>query len=243
MEFEVTRVSSKENRIQLSSPLIVALDVDSEAEVDRLVAELADVAGCFKLGPRLIHRYGENLIKKIARQAPVFVDCKFFDIPSTMEAAVRASFEAGVSFVTVHAMAGPTALKKLAALETELNSQRPFLTLAVTVLTSWDANEFSGNFAKLPVLDHVQALAAQARAAGLRGLVCSTHELASLQGQGHYIVTPGVRLESDSSDDQSRVMSPEQAVALGADAFVVGRPIIRAAKPREAALDYAVKAL
>lgn len=227
-------------KVSLATPLIVALDVDSEAEADKLVSELAEVTGCFKLGPRLIHRYGERIIQKYSKQAPVFVDCKFFDIPSTMEASVRASFEAGATFVTVHAMAGPTALKRLAEMEEMLNHQRPFMILAVTILTSWDENEFAPNFHSRPISQHVVDLAAQVRAAGLTGLVCSPLELELLKGLGHYLVTPGVRLEAESADDQTRVMTPTEAVQHGANAFVVGRPIIRAADPRISALDYIV---
>jgi orotidine-5'-phosphate decarboxylase len=229
--------------ISLQSPLMVALDVDSEAEVERLVAELADVAGCFKLGPRLIHRYGENLVRRISQNTPVFVDCKFFDIPSTMEAAIRATFQAGATFATIHAMAGPTALKHLAHVEAELNQQRPFKILAVTILTSWGDHDFSGIYQSRPVLAHVRTLAEEVKAAGLTGLVCSPHELESLQDLGLYLVTPGVRLDSDSSDDQNRIMTPTAAIRKGASAFVVGRPIVKAASPREAALGYAVEAL
>lgn len=222
----------------LRNPLMVALDVDADAEAERLVDALADVAGCFKLGPRLIHRYGEGFVRRIAARGPVFVDCKFFDIPSTMEAAVRASFDAGASFATVHAMAGPTALARLAAVEAELARQRPFKILAVTILTSWGENDFSRIYRKAPILEQVTALAEEARAAGLTGLVCSPHELDALKGRGHYLVTPGVRLPEEAADDQTRIMSPGDALARGASAYVVGRPIVKAADPRAAALRY-----
>lgn len=227
----------------LKSPLMVALDVDRDTEAEKLADALGDVAGCLKLGPRLIHRYGESLVRKLAAQAPVFVDCKFFDIPSTMEAAVRATFEAGATFTTVHAMAGPTALRRLAAVEAELNRERPFKILAVTILTSWGDQDFSAIFRSAPVVDQVRTLASEVRAAGLTGLVCSPHELDVLQGEGHYLVTPGVRLPDAAADDQTRIMTPAEAVRRGASAFVVGRPIIQAANPREAALNYAVEAL
>lgn len=229
--------------VKLSSPLMVALDVDRLEQAEALIEELSDVVGCFKLGPRLIHRYGEAFVRKVAKSAPVFVDCKFFDIPSTMEAAVRTAFDAGASFATIHAMAGPTALRRLAELEGRLNEERPFQILCVSILTSWDEKEFSANFIQKPVLEHVQILAAQARDAGLKGLVCSPLELDVLKGQGHFLVTPGVRLSGDSTDDQTRILAPQDALAAGASAFVVGRPIVQAANPREMALEYAVQAL
>lgn len=225
---------------KLQSPLMVALDVDSDVEAERLADTLQGVAGCLKLGPRLIHRYGEAFVKKMAARAPVFVDCKFFDIPSTMEAAIRASFDAGASFATIHAMAGATALQRLAAVEAELNQQRPFKILAVTILTSWSDKDFSEIYRKAPILDQVTQLAKEVKQAGLSGLVCSPLELEVLKGQGLYLVTPGVRLPDEAADDQTRIMAPSDALKFGASAFVVGRPIVKAADPRAAALKYAV---
>lgn len=225
---------------KLTSPLMVALDVDSDTEAERLADALEGVAGCLKLGPRLIHRYGEGFVKKMAAKAPVFVDCKFFDIPSTMEAAIRASFEAGATFATIHAMAGSTALKRLAEVEAELNRQRPFKILAVTILTSWSDQDFSEIYRKAPILDQVTQLAKEVKQAGLSGLVCSPLELEALRGQGLYLVTPGVRLPEEAADDQTRIMSPQDALKAGASAFVVGRPIVKAQDARAAGLKYAV---
>lgn len=227
--------------MQLKNPLMIALDVDTDTEAERLVGELAGVAGCFKLGPRLIHRYGQSFVQKIAKQGPVFVDCKFFDIPSTMEAAIRATFDSGATFATIHAMAGPTALARLAQVESELNKIRPFMILCVSILTSWSEKDFSENFQKKSIQEHVQILAAQAKAAGLKGLVCSPHELAILQGKGHYLVTPGVRLSTEPADDQTRIMSPTDALAGGASAYVVGRPIIQSKSPKNSARTYLPK--
>ncbi|HPI41296.1 MAG TPA: orotidine 5'-phosphate decarboxylase, partial [Pseudobdellovibrionaceae bacterium] len=116
------------------NPLIVALDVDTDQEALGLVEELYDLVGGFKVGPRLNLRYGSELIQKISKRAPVFVDNKHFDIPTTMEAAVRASFESGASLVTIHALSGLESLKKMADLEIELSQIRPFRILGVTTL-------------------------------------------------------------------------------------------------------------
>lgn len=226
---------------QLRSPLILALDVDERDHALRLVDELGEMVGCFKLGPRLVSRYGEDLIREIASRAPVFVDCKLFDIPSTMEAAVRASFAAGATFVTVHALSGREALLRMASLERELAVQRPFKILCVTVLTSWSEDSMPKNFSKHSLQEHVELLAEQVGEAGMTGLVCSPHELESLVEKGFYCVTPGVRIGTTVlGDDQARVMTPDQAIELGAKAFVVGRPIIEAKNPREAAVEYAI---
>lgn len=236
---KVTNVNSKAPS-PLKNPLILALDVDDLQSVHRLVGELEDVVGCIKLGPRLIHRFGEKLVQQIAAKVPVFVDCKFFDIPSTMEAAVRASFEAGATFVTIHALAGREALERLAEVETELNQHRPFKILNVTILTSWNEDSYPKSLVKQPVLDHVKSLAAEVEASGMKGIVCSPHELEALTGRGLFLVTPGVRFSLEENSDQKRVMTPQDALKKGASAFVVGRPIVGAKNPREAALDYAV---
>jgi orotidine-5'-phosphate decarboxylase len=228
--------------MKLKTPLMVALDVDDEARCLALADQLSDVAGAFKIGPRLLLRYGSSLISKLATRAPVFVDCKFFDIPSTMEASVRACFDSGASFATVHALAGPTALARLAGLEAELNRTRSFKILCVSILTSWDENEFSNNFKTQDVNTHVQDLASQVKASGLTGLVCSPHEIELLKTKNLFLVTPGIRLESVPNDDQKRVMTPELALKAGASAFVVGRPILEAEDPLQTAMDFVVPA-
>jgi orotidine-5'-phosphate decarboxylase len=222
----------------MRNPIIAALDVDTRERALKLADELADVVGGFKLGPRLCLRYGQELIQEIAARGPVFVDNKHFDIPSTMEAAVRASFEAGASLVTVHALAGREALQTMATLEKELSQMRPFKILAVTILTSWDQNSLPSNLKPQPIAQHVTDLAELVHSTGMSGIVCSPHELDLLQNKGLYLVTPGIRFSMDSLGDQKRVMGPGEAVAAGASALVVGRPIIDAGNPRETATEY-----
>lgn len=227
--------------IQLKTPLVVALDVDDLYSVRTLVDQLQEVAGCFKVGPRLVYRFGEKMIQDLASRAPVFIDCKFFDIQSTMEASVRAAFEAGATFVTIHAMCGREALARMGEVEAELNQQRPFKILNVTILTSWEEKSFPKNFIQQPVKDHVSQLVDHVIEAGMNGIVCSPMELDVLRDKGLYLVTPGVRLKADEKGDQKRVLLPEDAINKGAKAFVVGRPIIGAKDPKEAALAYVIK--
>jgi orotidine-5'-phosphate decarboxylase len=222
----------------MKNPIIAALDVDDLGQALRLADELADVVGGFKVGPRLCLRYGQDLIKEVAARGPVFVDNKHFDIPSTMEAAVRASFEAGASLVTVHALSGREALSKMAVLEKELSQIRAFKILAVTILTSWDENSIPGNFKQQSISQHVTELADLVLFSGMTGLVCSPQELELLQNKGLYLVTPGIRFNMDKLGDQKRVMGPYEAIKAGASALVVGRPIIESKKPRETATDY-----
>lgn len=220
------------------NPLCIALDVDTKEEVVALVDELSSVAGGFKLGPRLIHRYGRDIVDVVAKSAPVFVDCKFFDIPSTMISAVRATFDAGASVCTVHAMSGPQALKELAQLEAELSEIRPFRIIAVTILTSWDELSFSSVYKPQPIADHVLQLAKVVKASGLRSVVCSPQEIALLAPENLFLLTPGIRQPSDERGDQKRVMSPREALMAGSSCLVVGRPIIGAKSPLSAAQSF-----
>ena len=222
----------------LKNPLIFALDVDSEEEAFKKLNPIIDLVGGVKIGPRLACRYGAPLIQKISEQTSVFVDNKYFDIPSTMKAAVKASFDAGATLVTVHALAGIEALKDLSRLELELNQIRPFKILAVTILTSWDKDSLPENMHSWSIENHVKSLSQLVYLSGLRGLVCSGHELEMIPQKDFFKVVPGIRLSSDeSSQDQKRIMTPKQAIKAGAQAIVVGRPILDSSHPRETVLE------
>ncbi|MNK11972.1 Orotidine 5'-phosphate decarboxylase [compost metagenome] len=222
----------------MRNPIILALDVDTRDQALKIADDLADIVGGIKLGPRLCLRYGMEFVKEMAQRAPIFLDNKHFDIPSTMEAAVRASFEAGASLVTVHALAGKEALTRMAAVEKELNQQRPFKILSVTILTSWDQNSLPGNMKEQPISQHVTDLVSLVESSGLKGIVCSPHELDLLQNRDLYLVTPGIRSSMQDSGDQKRIMGPKEALAKGASALVIGRPILEAKDMREAATEF-----
>lgn len=219
----------------MKNPLIVALDVDSREQALALANDLEDLAGGFKIGPRLCLRYGMKLVQEIAKCGPVFLDNKHFDIPSTMESAVRSSFDAGASLVTVHALAGAEALRLMAKVEAELNASRPFRILCVSILTSWDESSLPSNFKTQSISQHVTDLVELVEASGLKGVVCSPQELLLFKNRGLYLVTPGIRGATNEIDDQKRIMNPADAISLGASALVVGRPIIGADSPRKSA--------
>lgn len=215
---------------------MLALDVDSIEETRAIFQELHDVIGAVKIGPRLVYRYGADLVTELSQKTSVFVDNKYFDIPSTMLSAIRATFDAGATFATVHALSGHEALTQLAALEKELNKIRPFKILAVTILTSWDEKSLPPNMQPWSVAQHVRSLAEQVKNAGLSGLVCSAHELDLLKDLNLFKVTPGIRLEvtaTENHGDQKRVMAPKEAIAVGANALVIGRPILAAKNRRQ----------
>lgn len=224
----------------MRNPLFVALDVDNIERADELVQETRAFVGGFKVGPRAVMRFGPEWVKRLSQSTPVFVDQKYFDIPSTMVAAVRASFDMGASFCTVHAQCGQRALGELAILEKELNQKRYFRILAVTILTSMSENDLPQYLRPIPINQQVKQLADEVIQSGLSGLVCSVHEVAELRAKyaEAYLLTPGIRMSQDASGDQSRVDGPLTALKAGASGLVVGRPIIEAVDPAQSAKIY-----
>lgn len=221
----------------LRNPLILALDLDDESKAWEIVEQTAGLVGGIKIGPRLMLRYGPHFLKKIVAQAPVFLDMKFFDIPSTMVSAVRSAFDLGVSLVTVHAQAGVVALEELAKLEAEYKKTQDVEVLAVTILTSFEEKTLPAILKTQSIEQHVIDLTQLVTNSGLNGLVCSPHELKALSKFNNlYLVTPGIRTNSDTKGDQKRTMSPQEAMAAGATAIVVGRPILEATSPQKVCL-------
>ena len=224
-----------------SNPLIVALDCETSSEAFNLARQLGDVVGGFKIGPRLLFGAKPEFIEELSTMAPVFVDCKFFDISSTMVASVKSAFDAGASVVTVHALSGSTALRALAQLEKELNQIRSFKILAVTILTSWSSQDLSKVMVGNDISTHVQTLAQECGDCGIHNFVCSPLEAKLIRAPQRFLVTPGIRLGAKTIaslaglDDQTRIASPEFAIESGAN--VVGRPILAAENPREAAVE------
>jgi len=216
---------------------MLALDVDTADAALSLAKRLDGKLGAIKIGPRLSMRYGAELITKLAQSFPVFVDNKYLDIPNTMEAAVRATFDAGATFTTVHSWAGHEALTRLAKVEAELNARRPFKVLVVTILTSFNAETLPPGMVSEPLAIHVSKLADLALASGLTGIVCSSHEVALLRKSSEraFLVVPGIRMPADAAGDQKRIETPEGAIRQGASALVVGRPIYEAKDPVQAA--------
>jgi orotidine-5'-phosphate decarboxylase len=225
---------------RLTNPIFVALDVNTADEALSLVKETRAFVGGFKVGPRLSLRYGEPLLKEISRHGSMFIDNKYFDIPSTMEAAVRASFEVGAAFCTIHAQSGREAMSRLADVERELNMQRPFKILSVTILTSFKQENLPPVSQSMAIAEQTLALAKLTMDCGLSGLVCSPDEVQSLRSQfpTAFLVTPGVRLAHEEHGDQRRVSDPCTALRRGASALVVGRPIYESLEPAQAAKTY-----
>jgi orotidine-5'-phosphate decarboxylase len=213
--------------------LIVALDVPTVAVAEAMVERLGDSVSFYKIGYQLAFAGGLSFTDAlIAAGKQVFLDLKLHDIGNTVAKGVESVAQTGATFLTVHAY--PQTMK--AAMEAKRGSKLKIL--GVTVLTSYDDADLVAAGYKLGVSALVGQRAAQARDLKVDGLVCSAEEAANLRkivGPGLSLVTPGIRPAGASKDDQKRIMTPEKAIAAGADYLVVGRPIVEAADPKAAA--------
>jgi orotidine-5'-phosphate decarboxylase len=217
--------------------LIVALDVPDTRQAMRLVAELEGTCTWFKVGLELFVAAGPAVLEPIiARGHSVFLDLKLHDIPNTVAAAVRSAAGLGVRMLTVHAGGGPAMLA--AAKAALAGTAHPPELLAVTVLTSMDAEQLQAAGIDRAPSRQVELLAKMGIGAGIRGFVCSPREVAalrSLTGPEGVLVIPGIRPAGAAIGDQKRVAGPAEALRLGASYLVVGRPITQAPNPAEAA--------
>jgi orotidine-5'-phosphate decarboxylase len=226
----------------MRNPLIAALDVPTADGALKLVEQLAPVVGAFKVGIELFTSTGSEVVRRIrAAGSPVFLDLKFHDIPNTVEKAVAAASRLDVQMLTVHAggglemMRAAEAAAQATAAETRL---APPVVLGVTVLTSMNNHTLDEVGLEADAGRQVERLARLAVQAGLRGLVCSPLEIATLRRilpAEIQLVTPGIRTGSEKADDQKRTMTPKEALRAGASWLVVGRPIYAALNPRVAA--------
>jgi len=223
--------------------LIVALDVDTPAQAERLVERLEGPVRYFKIGSQLFTAAGPAAVEAVQKRgAEVFLDLKFHDIPNTVAGAAREATRLGVFMFNVHASGGRAMMKAAAdgaaVAARELAVRRP-LVVAVTVLTSLDRVALHREVGIASSVEgHVLHLAELARDAGLDGTVASPNEIAAVRrslGPGWVIVTPGVRPAGSAADDQSRIATPEAAARAGAHYLVVGRPITGAPDPAKAA--------
>ena len=195
-----------------------------------------------KVGLELFVSAGPEVVRRLRQEGlSVFLDLKLHDIPATMAGACRSAASLGAQLITVHACAGAEALAAAQAGAVE-GAQRAGLgapsLLAVTVLTSWEAQRFRTELAiETPLEPYVLQLARLAAGAGIAGAVCSPLEVAALrqrQPRPFQLVTPGIRPAGSPAGDQRRVLTPAEALAAGASQLVIGRPITAAADPAAA---------
>lgn len=221
--------------MDLRDKLIIGLDVPSIEEARDLVERISDAGVFYKIGYQLAYAPGGLDFAKrlIGEGKKVFLDLKLHDIGNTVEAGVRSVAELGASLLTVHAY--PQTMR--AAMAGKGGSSLKIL--AVTVLTSYDEQDLmEAGYAPGSPEDLVLKRSVQAREIGIDGLVCAAPEAARVRailGPNRLVVTPGIRPDGAEADDQKRILTPADAIRLGATHLVVARPIVRADDPRAAA--------
>lgn len=224
--------------------LIVALDVDNPAQALDLVQSLQGSVGMFKVGSQLFTAAGPQIVRDIiAREAKVFLDLKFHDIPHQVAGAARSAAELGVSLFTLHSSGGAEMMRRAVDSVNEVAAKGGVRSsiLAISVLTSVDAAILSQIGVTTTPVESVLRLVRLADSAGVDGVVASPQEIELIRGAvsraDFLVVTPGIRPAANEAkgEDQKRVATPAAAIANGASYLVVGRPITGARDPLSAA--------
>jgi len=217
--------------------IIAALDTQSPDQAEDWAEALAPHIGCVKLGLEFFVANGPQAVARIARHRPLFLDLKFHDIPNTVAGAVRSACALRPAMLTIHASGGAPMIEAARRAAEEAGADRPAI-LAVTVLTSTSAATLSETGVAGGPAQQVLRLARLALDAGADGLVCAPPEVALIRaahGPSPLLVVPGVRPAGSARGDQTRVATPAETAAAGADWLVIGRPITTAADPASAA--------
>jgi len=223
-----------------SQRLIVALDTADPHTARNWAEAVAPYCGLVKLGLAYFLANGPDGVRRLARETtlpPIFLDLKLHDIPATVADAVRSVLDLAPRMLTLHAAGGAAMIAAARHAAEAAGATRPML-LAVTVLTSLDDDTLAATGVPDGAARQVVRLAQLAMDAGADGLVCSPREAALLRralGPGPKLVVPGIRPTGAAHGDQARVMTPDQAIAAGADWIVVGRPITASPDPAAAA--------
>lgn len=223
--------------------LIVALDVPSFGEAEGLIKRLTPTVKIFKIGLGLFTLYGPEAVRLVQKKgAKVFLDLKFHDIPNTVAHSVRSAVRLGAFMVSLHALGGlEMIMQAVCAAQEEskrLKLNKPKV-LGVTILTSLNESNIKEIGFSRNLDEEVLHLARMAKQARLDGIVASPKEISLIRkkiGRDFIIVTPGIRPAwAKGKSDQKRIMTPREAIEAGADYIVVGRPVLEAKDPLEAA--------
>lgn len=227
--------------LTLNQRVMVALDVQGREEALAL-AKILRGSGCWlKVGMELYAYTGPAMIRELKDMGfPIFLDLKLHDIPTTVERAIRGFVQWGVDIINVHCSGGYDMMARAAQAVQEAGQKLDFIpkVIGVTVLTSMSESQFKEELGvQRDLRKHVVELAKLAEKAGLDGVVASAMEARDIRkntNPNFLIVTPGIRPAWSEKQDQARVLTPHEALAAGSSYLVIGRPITRAADPRQA---------
>ena len=229
----------------MKKKLIVALDLKNYRQIVNLIDIIGGNALWYKVGAVNFTAYGSKITDELKKKdKKIFLDLKYHDIPNTVKEAVFEASKLGVDMLTVHAIGGKDMMKAakegLKAYQDKTSDKGP-LILAVTILTSVSSESMhSDMLINSTVENAVLKLAENAAESNINGLVASPKEITLLKKQfGDYftIVTPGIRPLGSDMGDQKRTMSPNEAIKLGSDYIVVGRPIYADKNPDTACIN------
>ena len=214
--------------------IVVALDFDDLEQARKLVEQLDPKLCRLKIGKEMFTLFGPDWVTEVVNKGfDVFLDLKFHDIPNTVAKACVAAAKLGVWMLNVHAVGGEAMMKaaKNALVE---NFENPPLLTAVTVLTSMGQDEFNSLGYRTDIISQVKYLAKLAKECGLDGVVCSAQEAEMLRqdlARDFALVTPGIRPLGSDKGDQTRIMTPPNAIQAGSSYLVIGRPITQSNDP------------
>ncbi|MBI0274505.1 orotidine-5'-phosphate decarboxylase [Hafnia alvei] len=229
-------ISTPSQANAITSPILVALDYADRNAALAFVDNI-DPRDCrLKVGKEMFTLFGPQFVRELQqRQFEIFLDLKFHDIPNTAAHAVAAAADLGVWMVNVHASGGARMMTAAREALLPFGKDAPLL-IAVTVLTSMEAEDLRGIGIEQSPADYAERLALLTKECGLDGVVCSAHEATRLKascGQAFKLVTPGIRPAGSSAGDQRRIMTPVEAAKAGVDYMVIGRPITQSPEPAE----------
>ncbi|WP_282807196.1 orotidine-5'-phosphate decarboxylase [Hafnia alvei] len=229
-------ISTPSQANAITSPILVALDYADKNAALAFVDNI-DPRDCrLKVGKEMFTLFGPQFVRELQqRQFEIFLDLKFHDIPNTAAHAVAAAADLGVWMVNVHASGGARMMTAAREALLPFGKDAPLL-IAVTLLTSMEAEDLRGIGIEQSPADYAERLALLTKECGLNGVVCSAHEATRLKascGQAFKLVTPGIRPAGSSAGDQRRIMTPVEAAKAGVDYMVIGRPITQSLEPAE----------
>lgn len=226
----------------MNNPIYCALDTADFSYAETMARQVAPHVGGLKLGLQFFVAHGRAGVEKLAEQGlPIFLDLKFHDIPNTVAKAIESTAGLPLRTLTVHASGGPEMLKRAADAAKNVaarTGQSAPLVIAVTVLTSLDGADLAAVGQPADTAAQVLRLAELVQKQGVDGVVCSPQEITAIRaacGPNFHLVVPGIRPAGSAADDQKRTLTPVEALALGANTLVIGRPITGAEDPAEAA--------